>query len=108
MFTVLSPDSFLWKIFDGENVYYLYAEDFVSSLDQVTANIRNFWPDEINLEFMPVKEPKAFEDSSPNKASEIYQPPENEYEFSKYAWPSGYDFVFLLKSSETIEDYIDN
>ena len=59
-FTVLSPDSFLWKIFDGENVYYLYAEDFVSSLDQVTANIRNFWPDEINLEFMPVKEPKAF------------------------------------------------
>lgn len=101
-FQVLSPDSFLWKIFDGENIYYLYAEDYVPSLDHVTAQIQDFWPDEIELEFLPVKNPKAFEDTSPNKSAVIYKPPKDEYEFAKYAWPSGYDFVFLLKSAEKL------
>lgn len=104
-FQVLSPDSFLWKIFDGKNIYYLYAEDYVPSLDHVTAQIKDFWPNEIKLEFLPVKKQVAFEDSGPNRTSESYSPPKDEYEFTKYAWPSGYDFVFLLKSSETIADY---
>jgi hypothetical protein len=34
----------------------------------------------------------------------VYQPPENEYEFEKYAGRSGYDFVFLMKSNEKIEN----
>lgn len=90
----------MWKIYDGKTTYYLYAEDFVPDLDHVQRQIKDFWPQDIELEFMPVKTPVAFEDSSPNKSSEIYKPPANEYDFSKYAAPSGYDFVFLLKSSE--------
>jgi hypothetical protein len=54
-FAELSPDSFLWKIFDGTNVYYLYAEDYVPSLDHVRDRIRDFWPAKVSLEFLPVK-----------------------------------------------------
>ena len=104
-FTALSPDSFVWKIFDGETVYYLYAEDFIPSLKHVRKQVFDFWPTDIELEFIPVKTPIAFEDSSPNKVSEIYKPPEDEYEFAKYAAQSGYDFVFLLKSNEKLDDH---
>lgn len=99
-FTALSPDSFLWKIFDGENTYYLYAEDYVPGLDHVREQIRDFWPGDISLDFLPVRKQIAFEDSSPNQSAKIYKPPADEYEFSKYAAQSGYDFVFLLVSSE--------
>lgn len=105
-FIKLSPDSFLWKIFDGEIVYYLYAEDYVPSLEHVRKQILDFWPNDVTLEFMPVKKPLAFEDSSPSKVAAIYQPPEDEYEFARYTAQSGYDFVFLLKSNEIVEDYI--
>lgn len=102
-YTALSPDSFLWKIFDGTTVYYLYAEDYVPSLERVRQQISLFWPQEIQLEFIPVKTPIAFEDSSPSRAAQVYQPPKDEYEFSKYAAQSGYDFVFLLRSDEQLE-----
>lgn len=101
-YTALSPDSFLWKIYDGETVYYLYAEDYIPSLEHVTAEIKEFAQETIDLEFVPVKKQVAFEDSSPQQVSSIYTPPENEYDFMEYALPSGYDFVFLLKSNETI------
>lgn len=100
-FTSLSPDSFVWKIFDGKHIYYLYAEDYVQNLEHVKKQILSFWPEKINLEFIPVKTPIPFEDSSPNKSAAIYKPPADEYEFAKYAARSGYDFVFLLKSNET-------
>ena len=99
----LSPDSFLWKIYDGQNIYYLYAEDYVPSLYHVRKEIQAFWPDKLNLEFIPVLHNVAFEDSSPNKTADIYKAPEKEYEFMKYAGQSGYDFVFLLKSDEINE-----
>ena len=104
-FSSLSPDSFLWKIFDGSTIYYLYAEDYVPSLDHVTFQIRQFTQTEIELDFLPVKQQVAFEDSSPNSVAEVYKPPKDEYEFSKYTFPSGYDFVFLLKSDEQLSDY---
>lgn len=102
-FTELSPDSFLWKIYDGETVYYLYAEDYVPSLEHVREVIHDFWPHNIKLEFVPVKNPTAFEDSTPNLASDIYKPPDEEYEFARYAGQSGFDFVFLLRSNEKFE-----
>lgn len=101
-FTELTPDSFLWKFHDGTTIYYLYAEDFVESLDQVIKTIEDFWPQPITLTFIPVKRQVAFEDSQPNQTAIIYQPPQNEYEFAKYASQSGYDFVFLLKSDEKL------
>ena len=101
-FTELTPDSFVWKIFDGETVYYLYAEDYVSSLGHVKERIQDFWPDKIELTFIPAKSPIAFEDSMPNKLAEVHKPPMYEYEFAKFAAQSGYDHVFLLKSNEKI------
>ncbi len=105
-FTELSPDSFLWKIFDGETVYYLYVEDYVPSLGYVREEIQAFWPADMQLEFIPVKKPIAFEDSTPNKVADIYKPPADEYNFAKYAAQSGYDFVFLLRSDEKLGDYV--
>ena len=99
---VLSPDSFLWKIFDGEKVYYLYAEDYVPSLEHVKKEIQSFWPDKLELEFVPLKNTAALEDSTPYRSAQVYRPPEKEYEFMQYAGQSGYDFVFLLKSDEII------
>lgn len=107
-YSALSPDSFLWKIFDGESIYYLYAEDYVPSLEHVRERFLDFLPKKIDLEFMPVKRPLVFEDSSPNQSAKIYKPPENEYEFARYAAQSGFDFVFLLKSSEKLAEYGDS
>lgn len=99
---VLSPDSFLWKIFDGETVYYLYAEDYVPSLEHVKEEVQSFWPDKLELKFMPLKNAVALEDSTPFRSAQTYRPPEKEYEFMKYAGQSGFDFIFLLKSDEKI------
>ena len=103
-FTVLSPDSFIWKIFDGDTMYYLYAEDYVPNLDHVSAQVQDFWPEKMTLEFVPVKRQIAFEDSTPNMAANVYKPPQREYEFMQYAGQSGYDFVFLLKSDEILDE----
>lgn len=97
-FIALSPDSFLWQIFDGNTTYYLYAEDYVPSLEHVTKSIQDFYQTEIDLGFIPVRQPIAFEDSAPNLTAETYKPPRDEYEFAKFAAQSGYDFVFLLKA----------
>lgn len=98
----LTSGSFIWKIFDGETVYFLYAEDYVPSLDHVRERLAEFSDNGASFEFLPVKRPIAFEDSTPNQSTVVYKPPKNEYEFAKYASQSGYDFVFLLKSNETI------
>lgn len=103
-YEALSPDSFLWKIYDGKQLYFLYAEDYVPSLEHVKKEIRAFWPDQIKLEFLPVKDSAALEDSGPYQSAVVYKAPEKEYEFMKYAGQSGYDFVFLLKSDEKIEN----
>lgn len=97
-FIALSPDSFLWQIFDGDTTYYLYAEDYVPGLKHVTENIQDFYQSKIGLEFIPVKHPVAFEDSTPNRSAMTYKPPQDEYQFAKFAAQSGYDFVFLLKA----------
>lgn len=95
----LSPDSFVWTIYDGQLFYMLYAEDYVPSLGHVKERINDFWQKDMQLEFMPVKLPIAFEDSLPNRVTQTYKPPADEYEFAKYAGQSGYDFVFLLKTN---------
>jgi hypothetical protein len=101
-YSALSPDSFMWKIFDGSTMYYLYAEDYVPNLEHVKKAIQEFWPTKLNLEFIPTKNSAALEDSSPYQSASVYKPPEKEYEFMKFAGQSGYDLVFLLKSNETI------
>ena len=36
-FEVITPDSFMWRLLINDGVYYLYAEDYVPSLDHATA-----------------------------------------------------------------------
>lgn len=98
-FIALSPDSFLWQIYDGTTFYYLYAEDLVPSLQYVKSQIQDFYQASIGLEFIPVKHITAFEDSTPNRTANTYDAPADEYEFVKYAGQSGYDFIFLLKQT---------
>lgn len=104
-FTELSPDSFVWKIFDGQTMYYLYAEDYVPSLEHIKEQVAFFAPRGTTFEFLKAKKQIAFEDSIPNRFADVYRPPADEYEFSEYATQSGFDFVFLLQSSEAPEDY---
>lgn len=101
-YITLSPDSFLWKISDGEKMYYLYAEDFVEGLNGVRASVESHTPEGARLTFLPVKNPVAFEDSTPNQSAVVYRPPENEYEVATFAGQSGHDFVFLLESDESV------
>lgn len=104
-YATLSPDSFIWKFLLEDHIYYLFAKDFITSLDSVQADIRAFADDnDLHLTFMKAKHPKAFEDSSPNHYARIYQPPDDEYAFHDYAARSGVDFVFLCRSSESAED----
>jgi hypothetical protein len=98
----LSPDSFIWKLYDGSKVYYLYAEDYVESLAYVRETLLEFADKDTAIDFLPVKKPLAFEDSSPNTSADIYKPPSGEYDFMRYATSSGYDFVFLAVSDERL------
>lgn len=101
-YATLSPDSFIWKFSLGDHIYYLFAKDYVESLDSVQTDIRAFAGDnEVGLKFMKAKNPKAFEDSSPNQYADVYQPPDDEYALHDYAARSGVDFVFLCRSDES-------
>lgn len=102
-FELLSPDSFMWRLRIGKSIYYLYAEDFVSDMDEIRANFgkligNNTW------ELVPAKTVRAFHDTSPVKGETVYKEPENVTEMMQYAVESGHDFVFLARSHEKIED----
>lgn len=99
-FEVISPDSFLWKILIGTNIYYLYAEDYVESLEYVKTTIQSLTSDDSSFEFIKVKKPKNFEKAGPVKAAHVYRPPDDVDEFMKYAADAGMDFAFLAKSQE--------
>ncbi len=101
-FTAISPDSFLWTLSTNQAVYYLYAEDFVSDYHAALHAAQAYAPVSAELSFIPAKQPLDFESSTPNQSTTVYQPPNNLGEFQKYASQSGYDFVFLLRSSETV------
>ena len=103
-FADITPDSFVWKLYhpDANRFYYLYAEDYVPSLEHVKEEIRQFAPTNAILDLLPAKEPRAFEDSHPNIGTAMYKPPDREYDFIRYANQSGYDFVFLAISDEKL------
>lgn len=107
-FRILSPDSFIWRFLIGESVYYLYAEDFVAGLDYVKAKILHAADRKMRIEFVRTREPKDFYESTPYVAASTYQPPKDENEMMKFAIDSGYDFVFLCKSNESIDDVFFN
>lgn len=105
----LSPDSFIWYLLVKEkdavlaNKYCLYAEDYIPSLahvlDVVDKNVPT-WQKEINHKydgFLRVIKPVSWNKADPVRNASVYQPPEKDDDFMDYAYPSGYDFVFLVK-----------
>jgi hypothetical protein len=103
-FKVLTPDSFVWRFLINGVVYYLYAEDFVESLDDIRSKLNRISKSASSLELIETKERIKFEDADPVRAATIYKKPKNKDEMMKFAVESGYDFVFLWKSDEDSND----
>jgi hypothetical protein len=107
-FQVLTPDSFIWRFLIDGVVYYLYAEDFVQDLEYVRNQINSYAVKNAELEFVKAKQQKQFDDAEPVKSSAVYEKPEDYDEMKLYAVDSGYDFVFLCKSSEDANNALFN
>lgn len=99
-FLVVSPDSFLWKLRIDNNVYYLYAEDYVVSLDSVKTSISQRAGRNVTLEFILARKVKNLTDTSSYKAAVVYETPNDTNNIMRYAVDSGHDLVFLCKSNE--------
>lgn len=102
-FEVLSPDSFIWKLLLGNCVYYLYAEDYIPSLDYVE-NVIDDYTGSDKWGFVTPRKAIVFESASPVQVANVYQKPEEANQLMKYAVDSGYDFVFLVKTLENPDD----
>lgn len=99
-FGMLSPDSFLWHLRMTDGLYYLYAEDFVESLDEIAHRLATCTNNQTG-HFVEVKQPKAFEGLSPVKAADFYAKPKDyESTMMQYTADSGFDHVFLYKIDE--------
>jgi hypothetical protein len=103
-FQMLTPDSFVWRFRIGDAVYYLYAEDFVSGLDGVRAELESVISQSHNLTFIPVKKPGVFSNTQPFTSATVYEEPEDVENMMKFAAESGFDFVFLCRSDEDASD----
>ena len=98
-FETLSPDSFMWKLLIENVIYYLYAEDYISSLDYVKNQI-NDYSGRDDWDFVIPRQVTAFESASPVQGAVVYQKPERAHRFVGHAVDSGHDFVFLAKTLE--------
>jgi len=103
-FEVISPDSFMWRLSIGGSIYYLYAEDFVSGLDYVKHTFEDYLESR-DWEFVKPLKTVKFEDASPVVGANVYNKASDADAMMEYAVDSGYDFVFLVKSSETQEKF---
>lgn len=102
-FEVISPDSFMWKLLLGNAVYYLYAEDYISSAEYVKGVFNEYLGSD-KWDFVSSRNALVFESSSPVKGASVYQKSEDAEAVMKYAVDSGYDFVFLVKTLENPDD----
>jgi hypothetical protein len=102
-FEVLTPDSFMWRIFASE-VYYLYAEDYVPGLQYITS-VFNSYLDSKEWEFIKPRHVKKFEQSTPVLTANNYPKLPDGDEMMNYAAESGYDRVFLVRSKKEDPDW---
>lgn len=102
-FEVITPDSFMWRMLIGDNIYYLYAEDYIDSLAHVKSAFTSYLESD-QWELIEVKSPVAFEDTTPVKGASFYKKPDDASELMRYAADSGHDFVFLARSHENAGD----
>jgi len=97
-FEVITPDSFIWRIYAGD-IYYLYAEDYVPGLGYISSVFERYLKSK-EWEFVPIRNPRNFEQSSPVRQADVYNGPDDAEDMMEYAGESGYDFVFLVRSNE--------
>ena len=107
-FQILTPDSFIWRFLIDGAVYYLYAEDYVEGLDDVRNKISLYAVKNADLKFIKARQHKQFDNTEPVKNSAVYQEPEDYNEMKLYTIDSGFDFVFLCKSSEDASNALFN
>ena len=102
-FETLSPDAFMWRLRVADSVYYLFAEDYIPSLDYVK-NMFNAYLTTNKWSLIRVRHPKAFEEAEPVMGATTYQEPEDVNALMRYAADSGNDFCFLAKSEENADN----
>lgn len=102
-FKVLTPDSFVWRFLINDSIYYLYAEDFVEGIEEVNNKLQRICKG-ANLIPVEAKNRVGFENASPVGTATVYKRPKNKEEMMKFAVESGYDFVFLYKSDENVNN----
>ncbi len=102
-FEVITPDSFMWRILIGGDVYYLYAEDYVPGLKYIQVVFDRY----LQKDDWSLVKPKlmiSFENSTPVNGASTYNKAEDADEMMEYAIDSGHDFAFLACSSEGTRD----
>ncbi len=78
-FEVITPDSFMWRVLVRDTIYYIYAEDYIPHIDHVKDVFDGYLKDK-NWEFVtPLPDPTNT---------------------MEHAMVSGYDIIFVVKSSE--------
>jgi hypothetical protein len=98
-FEIISPDAFMWRLLINDGVFYLYAEDYVPSLEYVKHIFVTYIARE-GFELVPAREAIPFSFASPISRSATYQKPDDSQDMAQFAVHSGYDFVFLAASKE--------
>ena len=97
----LSPDSFFWKVRVNNELYYMYAEDYVPGLKYIS-DIINSQVGNDNWEFVKTRETKTADSATPVQHASVYNMDEDSDEMMAYAAQSGFDFVFLVKLFEDV------
>lgn len=106
-FRALTQNSFLWQLRLTDYVYYLYATDFVESLEQVT-DVLQVVTEGTAGELVPVRTPMVFEEAAPVTSSSVYEKPDDfDTKIAHYTTESGYDFVFLSRTEISSDEYTD-
>lgn len=103
-FKMITPNSFIWKFLIDKAIYYLYAEDYIQSFDDVATAIKSHTKYQSNFDFITVKKLEDFEQTGPAQAAVVYEQPEDYETMKLYAAHSGSDFVFLVQSKEDAGD----
>ncbi|MEO5950186.1 MAG: hypothetical protein ABIQ04_01925 [Candidatus Saccharimonadales bacterium] len=99
----LTPDSYIWQLTADDDIYILYAEDYVESLDSVREKIEDA-KGMIGGEFIKVVPNKPIDEELAVIAS-THDDPEYSDFLQNFAVTSGYDSVFLFKVSENSDIY---
>lgn len=105
-YEALTPDSFVWYFTANNELYCLYAEDYIPSVGHVIDAMHGHlpaWYEDVHLELIEPEQQVIWGKSSPVASAAVYKRPEDYKEVEKYATTSDLDFVFLGKSKSKLD-----